>query len=238
MLNIIKKIIVEAQFHPTLFGLLVNPFYFARKGLRDNIAQFSNNIKGSVLDVGCGQKPYEKLFNCEQYIGLEVDSNNTKADVHYDGKVFPFKNKTFDNIISNQVFEHVFGPRQFLGEINRVLKDNGHLLLTVPFVWDEHEQPYDFGRYTSFGLKHILHAHGFEVRESRKTSNDVTLIFQLINDYIYKKVVGKNKIFNQFKILLLMAPFNIIGFILSFILPKNDDLYLDNIVLAKKVKDI
>jgi len=38
--------------------------------------------------------------------------------------------------------------------------------------------------------------------------------------------------------LILMAPINIIGFILSTILPKNDDLYLDNIVLAKKVKDV
>ena len=54
--------------------------------------------------------------------------------------------------------------------------------MTVPFVWDEHEQPYDYARYSSFGLKHILNENGFEVIEQRKSNNGIEVIFQLLND--------------------------------------------------------
>jgi len=110
--------------------------------------------------------------------------------------------------------------------------------MTVPFVWDEHEQPYDYARYSSFGLKHILAENGFEIVEHRKSNNGLEVIFQLINAYIYKVTLTKSVYFNMLTTLILVAPINILGVILSKILPKNDDLYLDNIVLAKKVKDV
>ena len=59
-------------------------------------------------------------------------------------------------MLCNQVLEHVFNPDEFLLKINRVLKNDGKLLLTVPFVWDEHEQPFDYARYSSFGLKALI----------------------------------------------------------------------------------
>lgn len=236
MLRIIKKRLIKEQFKPTLLGLLVNPFYFARKGLYKHISNLAPKIKGSILDVGCGTKPYENLFDNFNYIGLEVNRNNKKADLYYDGKIFPCNDNSFDNVISNEVLEHVFEPELFLKEIHRVLKVDGKILLTVPFVWDEHEQPNDFGRYTSYGLKYILEKNGFEIIEFSKSVNDITAIFQLLNDYIYKKVIGKNYWLNQLKILIFMAPFNILGYTLNSFLPKNNDFYLDNIVLAKKVK--
>lgn len=110
--------------------------------------------------------------------------------------------------------------------------------MTVPFVWDEHEQPYDYARYSSFGLKYILSENGFEIIEHRKSNNGVEVIFQLINDYIFKVTLTRNKYINLLTTLFLMAPVNILGFVLAKILPKNNDLYLDNIVLAKKVKDV
>ena len=115
---------------------------------------------------------------------------------------------------------------------------DGLFLITVPFVWDEHEQPYDYARYSSFGLRHILDENGFQVIELRKSSNDLGLIFQLINIYIYKITLTRYPYLNLMITLFLMAPINIIGLALSKIFPKNDDLYLDNIALAKKVKII
>jgi SAM-dependent methyltransferase len=152
----------------------------------------------------------------------------------YDGHTFPFPNETYDGIISNEVLEHVFNPDEFLSEILRCLKKNGKLLLTVPFVWDEHEQPGDFARYTSFGIKYLLEKHGFKIIYFHKTANDITVIFQLINDYIYKSCIGKNRRFNRIFINSLSSVFNILGLILSLILPKNNDLYLDNVILAQK----
>ena len=241
MLGKLKKLYLKEQFNPKILGLFINPFYFARKGLYQNVSKLITNLNGKLLDVGCGTKPYENICNVDEYIGLEIDDEANRqhnyADVFYDGKTIPFEDKSFDSILSNQVFEHVFNPNQFLKEINRVTKMGGRFLITVPFVWDEHEQPFDYARYSSFGLKHILAENGFEIIEHRKSNNGIEVIFQLINDYLYKVIMTENAYFNLLIIILLMAPINMSGLILSKLLPRNNDLYLDNIVLAKKIKD-
>ena len=242
MLKKLKKLYKKEQFNPGLLGLFINPFYFARKGLYQNISSLIPRLYGRLLDIGCGSKPYEDLCGVDKYIGLEINDegnrNHSFADVFYDGETIPFDDKSFDSLLSNQVFEHVFNPDRFLKELNRVGKKDALLLLSVPFVWDEHEQPYDYARYTSFGLKYILDKNGFEIIEYKKSNNGVEVIFQLINDYLFKVTITKNVYINLIAILILMAPVNILGLLISKILPKNDDLYLDNIVLAKKVKDV
>ncbi|OGW00612.1 MAG: methylase [Nitrospinae bacterium RIFCSPLOWO2_01_FULL_39_10] len=221
-----------------MLGIFVNPFYFARRGLYLHIKSLSSFIYGKTLDIGCGGKPYKNLCNSSEYIGLEIDSpenrKNKDADYFYDGKKIPFQDGEFDSIITNQVLEHVFNPDVFILEVNRVLKDGGILLISIPFIWDEHEQPYDYARYSSFGLKYLLENHGFNVIKYRKSINDIRVIFQLINGYIYKKTVTQNAYLNLFIAIILMSPLNILGELLYRILPKNDDLYLDSVVLAKK----
>jgi SAM-dependent methyltransferase len=64
-------------------------------------------------------------------------------------------------VVSFQVIEHLPEPITFLGECLRILKPGGHLFLTVPFMWHIHEEPYDYFRYTKFGLRHILEKCGF-----------------------------------------------------------------------------
>jgi SAM-dependent methyltransferase len=237
----LKEIIYKEQFNPGLLGLIINPFYIARKALLKNIKELGKNISGKTLDVGCGTKPYQKYFNSSEYIGLEIETTVhrqiSKADFFYDGEKFPFNNNEFDSIVTNQVFEHVFNPDNFLKEINRVLRKGGMLLLTVPFVWDEHEQPYDFARYSSFGIRSVLEKKGFEMVDQKKTVSDFGVIVQLINAYLYKITV-KNSLVRQIFTVLIMFPLNVFGIILSKILPSNHDLYLDNIILAKKVNEI
>lgn len=238
MLVNLKEMVNEAQFKPTILSLFVNPFYFARKGLYQNVASLASKLNGDFLDVGCGQKPYKLLFDHKRYIGLEIDSPenrlNKKADFFYDGKVFPFGDSEFDAVIVNQVLEHVFEPEDFLSEVKRVLKQDGFLLLTVPFTWDEHEQPLDFARYTSFGLKYLLEKCGFEIIEQRKSVADIRVIFQLVSAYIYRTTFTHYSSIDLLITLFLISPINVIGECLAFILPKNEALYLDNIVLTRK----
>ena len=234
----LKELYTRQQFHPSFLGMFTNPFYFARKGLADAIRSFAPRITGKTLDVGCGQKPYEHFFVTSEYVGIEIDTAENrlikKADYYYDGVTFPFENGDFDSVICNQVLEHVFNPHQFLTEISRIIKNGGHLLLTVPFIWDEHEQPNDYARYTSFGLRHLLKLHGFELIENKKTQSDASLFFQLINAYLYKVTATRSLYLNILLTMLLMSPFNILGALLSRIFPSNQDLYLDNVVLAQK----
>jgi len=241
MLKPLKKFYNDQQLHPTFWGIFLNPFYFARKGLWQGIKQLSQKVGGRILDIGCGQKPYKNLFNYIEYIGLEIDSpqNRTykKADIFYDGKKIPFEANSFDTVLISQVFEHIFTPGEILSEISRISRPNGLLIMTVPFIWDEHEQPFDFARYSSFGIKYLLEQHGFQIVSLQKSINDIRVIFQLINAFLYKKILTKNPYFNLLLTIIFMSPFNILGEILSLITPKNNDLYLDNIVLARNTKN-
>jgi SAM-dependent methyltransferase len=240
LLKKLKTVYEKEQFHPGWLGLFINPFYFARKELAQNIASMARHMGHKILDVGCGQKPYASLFDSSAYVGLEFDTpaNRAKgvADVYYDGGGFPFPAQEFDAVICSQVLEHVFNPGEFLTEVHRVLRDGGKLLLTVPFVWDEHEQPYDFARYSSFGIKYLLEQHGLDIIEHKKTLADVRVLFQLANAYFYKWLVGGNAYWNLLATLVFMSPLNLLGALVYKVLPRNDDLYLDNVVLARKRK--
>jgi len=238
MLNYLRSYYRREMFFPGLIAVFLNPFYFARKNLASAISDFSANIHGYLLDVGCGTKPYHSLFKVESYRGLDIDSPVTRkrgiADDLYDGTQFPYQNETFDSALCNQVLEHVFNPDEFLTEINRVLKPGGKLLLTVPFVWDEHEQPYDYARYSSFGLKALLEKNDFKIISHQKLAADATILFQMTNAYLYKISQRWPRLLKLLFTVSVMAAFNILGVVAGRLLPANPDLFLDHVVLAEK----
>ena len=171
----------KEQFQPTLIGFIINPVQIIRYGLFKKIKKFAPQIKGSVLDFGCGSKLYENLFiNSDEYIGCDVeksgyDHSNSKIDYFFDGKNLPFGDGTFDAVVSFEVFQHVFNLPEALKEINRVTKDSGTLLISIPSAYHEHELPYDFARYTSFGIVKILKDSGYEVIEYKKRRHNFLL---------------------------------------------------------------
>lgn len=234
----IRMFLMKQSFFPNWLGIFLNPFYFARRGLAGAMQLYSKSLSGKLLDVGCGRKPYRSLFAVDEYVGLDIDSEHSRklgiADEFYDGEVFPFTDQEFDAILCNQVLEHVFNPDEFLGEICRVMKPSAKMVLTIPFVWDEHEQPYDYGRYSSFGLKALLERNGLKVLEHEKIGADASILFQLINAYLYKVTEHWNKYLKFLFTVFVIGLFNVIGLLAQFILPKNPDLFLDHIVLVGK----
>lgn len=238
MFNTLKAYYRRQMFYPGPFGVFVNPYYFARKNLVRGIADISVNIGGKLLDVGCGSKPYRELFDVESYRGLDIDSSIVRArgiaDDVYDGNNFPYLDESFDVVLCNQVLEHVFNPNEFLLEINRVLNKNGKLILTVPFVWDEHEQPYDYARYSTFGLVALLEKNGFKIITHKKLTADASVIFQLLNAYLFKVTQHWSRFAKLIFTLTVIAVVNIVGVVVGKILPSSPDLFLDHIVLAEK----
>jgi len=234
-----KAVYRQQGFFPGLLGIFVNPFYFARAGLRDAMVEFAPKLSGDLLDVGCGTKPYRLLFTVDSYVGLDIDNEFTRntgiADHLYNGNIFPFTDALFDAALCNQVLEHVFNPDEFLGEIARVLKPGAKLLLTVPFVWDEHEQPYDYARYSSFGLFALLEKQGFKILHHKKLCADACIIFQLANAYLFKVMLGWPARVKLLMTFSLMAFINVLGLLARRLLPSNPDLFLDHVVLAEKV---
>ncbi len=241
MLKYLKNRFRKEQFHPSFLGALINPFYFPRRNLLRHIKEIAPFVSGRLLDIGCGRKPYQKIFHCTEYVGLEIDSPENRlskdADCYYDGKTIPFPDANFDSIFLSQVLEHVFEPDGLLVEINRVLRPGGKLLVTVPFAWDEHEQPWDYSRYSSFGLKHLVGKHGFTILEHRKSGNDITAVLQMFNNYLYKVLVSRYSWGYLLLTPIFIAPINLFGILLVRLLPSNNDFYLDNILLAGKTGD-
>lgn len=119
-----------------------------------------------VLDAGSGEAPYKSLFQHAKYESADFEKVNKQyAESTYvcDLQNIPVEDCRFDFIIFNQVMEHVPEPKLVLAELNRVLKPGGKMIYTGPLFYEEHEQPYDFYRYTQFGLQYLLNQTGFVI---------------------------------------------------------------------------
>lgn len=224
-------------------GVFYNPFFFNRKELFKAIEKQAPLFKGQLIDLGCGTKPYQHLFsNTEKYIGLDIEhsgNNDGKSmvDVFYDGKSFPFETNSIDGVFSSETFEHIFNLDEIIVEILRVLKKDGLLLATCPFFWPEHEVPYDYARYTSFAIKHMLEQKGFEIISFEKTGNFFTSMIQMQALYLYF-YINKIPLLSALFFVLIISPLFIFGWAINKIMPKfmkRNDLYLNNVILAKKL---
>lgn len=236
-----NKLYHKELFNPTLIGLFINPFYFTRKGLFKIMKQICPQITGNVLDYGCGRKPYKDLFeNVSTYIGIDYENEghpheNESIDVFFDGKKIPFENERFDVVFSTEVFEHVEDLDNTINEIRRVLKNEGTLLISVPFVFMEHEMPYDYRRFTFNGIQKFLVQNNFLIQEEYKTTTDIQTLFQTISMIIYSYYMNQNKYTKLLLNMIFISPLTILGIILSFILPNNGRFYSNVIVKCKKV---
>jgi SAM-dependent methyltransferase len=236
IINTVKR---EA-FRPGVLGVILNPFYIIRKGLYNAVRETAPSITGRVLDFGCGSKPYEDEFtNTTAYIGVDIEvsghkHHDSKVDFYYDGWHLPFEDSHFDAVVAFEVFEHIFDLPRVLIEIRRVLKPNGQLFFTIPFIWDEHEVPYDFGRYTSFGITDVLEKSGFVSINIKKTTSYYEAFSQLRIAYFFQHVLPRNAIFKRLLQLIIIPPMTISAILMNKIMPKSYECYCNMAVLCMK----
>lgn len=172
------------------FNLLGHPYALARTALHEVLGRLAPTLPpGPLLDVGCGTMPYRNLFpDALPYEGLEIDQERTRANPRvthfYDGHSFSMEANLYVSILCSQVLEHSFAPERLLAECHRVLRPGGVLLLTIPFLWPEHEQPWDSQRFTSFGLAQRLEAVGFELVSLHKTNPGLSALLQLSIEWL------------------------------------------------------
>jgi SAM-dependent methyltransferase len=136
----------------------------------DNFARkAANSIPHSslVLDAGAGDCPYKLYFSLMRYESADFcQINKVYGEITYvcDLTTIPVEDNRFDLILCSQALEHVPEPGKVLEEFLRVLKPGGSLWLTTPLFYEEHETPYDFYRYTRYGLQYLLEKAGFSIR--------------------------------------------------------------------------
>lgn len=139
--------------------------------IRDALLRHPEYVAGTVLDLGCGSRPYENCFNgrVKRWIGADYPASGhppaLAVDLFADAMQLPLAGESFDAVLCTQVLEHVPEPLHVLRETYRVLRPGGHLVLTAPQYNGLHGEPQDFFRYTRYGLAYLAGKAGFEVRE-------------------------------------------------------------------------
>jgi len=191
------------------------------------------------LDVGCGLKPFETSFEHASYTGIDVEVSGRSVDLknpdeYFDGVHIPYKDEIFDGILSTQVLEHVEDLSLLLAECNRVLKPGGKFIVSVPFVYKEHEQPHDYRRFTSFGLTQLLSLNGFKMESSIKCLSAIETIATLFSVYINNNIGSRNKLLLMLTGCFITTPCLLLSSLLSKVLPDNGDLYC--VLVIKSLK--
>jgi SAM-dependent methyltransferase len=167
----------------------------------EQIAKAAPRARGRLLDVGCGDKPYEPTFRpyVTEYIGIEhegvfaqtnASDSERRPDLYYDGSRLPFEDASFDTVLSVQVLEHTPRPQPLLQEMSRVLRRDGLLILSAPFSGRLHEEPFDFFRYTPHGLRAMCAEAGLEVTEVWDQGNIWSVIGHKLNSFLAFRVAG------------------------------------------------
>ena len=144
--------------------------YYKNGLLLECVEHFKHLMKGRLLDLGCGNKPYSVIYNevCDSSVGCDVPfSLHKKAEVEVlcfaEDIDKHFEAGSFDCVLCTEVIEHTVNDRKTISNIYNLLNKEGNLIISAPFTYVLHESPYDFRRYTLYGLISLLEEHNFKV---------------------------------------------------------------------------
>jgi SAM-dependent methyltransferase len=171
------------------------------------LRRFSNHFAGHLYDLGCGEMPYRSwlLKYADSYTGVDWAStlHELKADIVADlNEALPIDDQVADSIISLSLMEHLREPQIFLNEAHRILKPGGVMILQVPFMWGVHEAPYDYFRYTRYGLKYLFEKAGFSAIEVHPQTGFWTM-WTLKFNYQSARLIGGPWLMRRLATLLL-----------------------------------
>lgn len=167
-----------------------DPYYLAIRPRIKPLRSFLSGKKGILIDIGCGEMPFKQLImessGIEQYWGLDIVQNRSgTVNVLVDSATeLPIMNDCADIVFLNSVLEHINEPFEALKEIHRILKDGGYVYIYVPFMWQEHEEPYDYYRFTRFGLQYLLEKYGFQVTVLHTAGGFYSVIGMMFLEFI------------------------------------------------------
>lgn len=192
----------------------LDPFHIK---IEDELLKFANTVQPGmrVLDGGAGECPFRPWFKGAKYIAIDnaVGDHSwdyTELSAYADLTELPFADGSFDAAINIVVLEHIAYPAKAIGEFRRVLKPGGRLFLAVPQIWELHQQPHDFFRYTRCGLELLLRDAGFEIEMLEPTGGYFELVGKISIDILHFFERGALKI-----LWVLFAPF--FGLLIPFV---------------------
>ena len=176
--------------------------YYIREAIFSALSKSLINLKGELLDIGCGKMPYKEYIlantNVTGYTGLDIESalqydKQVKPDYTWDGVTMPFEDASFDCAFGTEVLEHCPQPEIILKEVYRTLKPGGVFFFTVPFLWNLHEVPHDEYRYTPFSLERHLKNSGFTDIRIKATGGWHASMAQMLGLWVMRSPMTSRK---------------------------------------------
>lgn len=216
---------------------VIDPHFIAHRTLRRALAPRLVNATGLILDLGCGYQPYRGLMpKAGRYVAFDRPGA-TRMDVGGDAQRLPFRSGVADHVLCTQVIEHVPEPASVLGEIARVLKPGGRLVLTAPLTWGLHGEPYDYYRYTPYSLGRLAEQSGLDVVEIEPTCGLWATLAQRVVDTIISTYAKDRSVATVTLLSALLVPVQWAGYGLDRLIgPRGDTL--DYVLVARKPGDL
>jgi SAM-dependent methyltransferase len=221
-----KDVELMERFSSTPFGA----GFWCRQRLDKAIKAAAAEAHGTLLDIGCGMKPYRAALApfVERHIGLEYSPETgyrgNLADFCGDAMNLPLGDETVDTILCTEVLEHIPDPEKAIAEFSRVLRPNGTIITTAPFFFPVHDD-WDFFRYSPKGLAEIMERHGISVERIESLSGGGITLAMLFNLYLFDLGFMWTKWLYPIGVLLrpllwlLIFLVNISGWVLDKIIP-------------------
>jgi SAM-dependent methyltransferase len=127
-----------------------------------------SHLRGRLVDIGCGTKPFRELVApfVTEHVGVDHAASlhdRSAVDIDATAYAIPVPDESFDSALCSAVLEHLEEPERALRECFRVLRPGGVAIYTVPFIWHLHEEPRDFYRFSKYGLRYLFEKVGFEI---------------------------------------------------------------------------
>ncbi|MFC2053451.1 class I SAM-dependent methyltransferase [Chloroflexota bacterium] len=230
---------------------LFDPKFLLRRAKRKIVQRYANQYaQGRILDIGCGSASYKTLFleHVDRYIGLHypafsghIDYGEASFDVAADVRALPLQAECAHSALLLDVLEHVFEVDESLANVARILKPGGTLLLTTPFIYPVHGQPFDFHRFSFFALEQHLARNNLRVVESIVLGYYGAVLAVLLNRFLYLAIWGNHSKLRIIglplrpMLLLIFALINLIGLFLDNITSRLPTwVYLENAVICEK----
>ncbi|HEX8684538.1 MAG TPA: class I SAM-dependent methyltransferase [Ardenticatenaceae bacterium] len=166
--------------------------YLVMSALLRDLANELPGLRGDLLDLGCGNRPYQPLLtSVSSYLPYDIETVGSTPEVVGTAEGLPFAAESFDSVLCTQVLEHVAQPWMMVSEIARVLRPGGRVLLSAPQAWRLHEQPYDYYRYTRYGLESLLNDANLSVVSCREQGGAWAVVGQVVNNHLWRHAPPK-----------------------------------------------